>query len=144
MSTVHTRLVAAFPAEFQTAISQVTLGTQMVYTAREARTLVRTLEVHIRPPTSIEVDQGMGGIGEPQILWRYSVRIEKASGDDTDLDEFSREAFVHFHGKRAPDVPGLRHMRVENIVADINPEEGPAVAIVFDLVAVTREPITTA
>lgn len=140
--SVHTLLVTAFPAAFVAALTQVT-NVNQVYTARKSRLATATVEVWIQPVVVPEVDVDGGGFAEPQMLWRYLCRVEKANGGDTDLEEFTREILRHFHGARRPNVAGLRHMRVENMTTDSSPTETPTVAILFDLVAVTREPIST-
>ena len=140
--SLGTLLKANLPTAFNTALTQVT-GVGQVYVARKPRLAVGTVEVWIRPPLSFGQDLAGGGLAEPQVRWPYRVRIEKSGGDEDDLEEFVRESFVHFHTKRTPNVAGLRHMLIENVVHDLHPGSGPVVACAFDLVAISREPIST-
>jgi len=137
---VATDLEAALPAAFVAGLTQVTVVGQ-VYVDRVERVESNAVAVYIATPDSFELTDG--GLADPELRRVYTVRIEKQAGTKGDLEEFAREAIRHFHGKRSPNVTGLRRMLVEAVVGDLFPEEGPAVAVLFDLVALTREPQTT-
>lgn len=140
---VASDLKLALPGEFTTALTQVTAASQVTVDRDQPAPPVTAVAVWVRPPTTIEVTPG--GLAEPEFRRPYFCRIEKAGGDDDDLEEFAQEVLRHFDGKKRPvSVTGLRHMLVEDLVTDVHPGEEAAVAMTFNLVAVSREPVTTA
>lgn len=135
---------AALPASFASALTQAT--SDDVDVDRVPQRPMRDVHVWVRPPLGWEPDGG--GVAAAQVRRVYQVTIAKRGGDGDDLAEFAQEVTAYFHGTRRPNVTGLRRVLVEAMSSDLEddqfgaPNKTAHVAVRFNLVAVTREPVT--
>lgn len=127
----------ALPAEFVTALTQVTDAAQVTVDRYEPKAWRTDAHVWVKPPEIVEEREG--GVAEPEWGWPFGVEIRKRGGDDDDVEEFMSETLVHFQGKRRPSVAGLRRMELTNAFADYVGGKAGYVALRTTLWAVTRE-----
>jgi hypothetical protein len=123
-------LEAALPATIILAVASapaglVSSGTQ-VYVSRTKRQTATSPEAWLRALDPIPV---AGGLGHARRDFPYDLIIEKTNGTAAEMRGWRDALLTYFYGFARPFVTGLWSCRVEALVTDAHPGEGPAVAI---------------
>ena len=133
VGALETALPAAIIASVASAAAGLTVAATQVYVDREKRRgpSVTSPEAWLRALDPVPV---AGGLGHSRREFPYSLTIEKQGATAAELRGWRDALLLYFNGRCRPFVTGLWSCRVEGLVADLHPGEGPTLAVSARLV----------